>query len=198
MQRLLGSMLLSGAMTVAMTTTAAAQIAHQADVQPKSPVEVALTYNAAYSGTAGSKSFWMQGGSAELDATLFRGFGLAADFAGLHTGNINSSGVGLDMVTTTFGPRYAWKPAKGKYSIFGKALVGEAFGFNSVFPGKPGANTVAYNLAVEAGGGIDIALRSHLALRAVDADWLRTQFPNSTTNSQNNLRVGAGVVLRFQ
>ena len=197
MQRLLGSMLLSGAMTVTMTTAAAAQVAHQADAQPKYPVEVALTYNAAYSGTAGSKSFWMQGGSAELDGTFFRGLGVAANFAGLHTGNINSSGVGLDMLIATFGPRYAGKPAKGKYSIFGKALVGEAFGFNSVFPGHSGANTVANNLAVEAGGGIDIALRPRLALRAVDAGWLHTQFPNSTTNAQNNLRVGAGVVLRF-
>jgi hypothetical protein len=191
-------MLLSGAMMVAMTTTLAAQVAHQADAQPKYPIDVAFTYNAAYSGTSGSQSFWMQGGSAEVDATLLRGFGLAASFAGLHTGNINASGVALDLVTATFGPRYAWKPAKGKYSIFAKALVGEGFGFDSVFPGTSGSSTTAYNLAIEAGGGIDIALRPHLSVRALDADWLRTQLPNATTNTQNNLRLGAGVVVRFR
>ena len=36
-------------------------------------------------------------------------------------------------------------------------------------------------------------VRSVLAsVPPVQADWIRTQFPNATTNVQNNLRLGAG------
>jgi hypothetical protein len=47
------------------------------------------------------------------------------------------------------------------------------------------------------GGGMNIALSPRIALRAVQANWLRTQLPNATTNVQNNLDLGAGVVVRF-
>ena len=46
-------------------------------------------------------------------------------------------------------------------------------------------------------GGMNVPLSGHLAVRAFEADWLRTQLPNATTNVQNNLRLGAGLVFRF-
>jgi hypothetical protein len=42
------------------------------------------------------------------------------------------------------------------------------------------------------------ALSRHLAVRALDAAWLHTQLPNATTNAQNNVRLGPGVVFRFR
>jgi hypothetical protein len=106
--------------------------------------------------------------------------------------------VKLDLVTATFGPRYTWSPAHRKYALFGQALVGGAFGFNSVFPAAPGAAASQNSLAVNLGGGINVALSPHPALRAFEADWLRTQLPNSTNNAQNSLRAGAGIVFRFR
>jgi hypothetical protein len=50
---------------------------------------------------------------------------------------------------------------------------------------------------VQAGGGIDLGLSRHIALRLIEANWLRTQLPNGTTNGQNNLVLGTGVVMRF-
>jgi hypothetical protein len=47
------------------------------------------------------------------------------------------------------------------------------------------------------GGGVDIGLSPHFALRVFQADWLRTQFPNADTNVQNNFRVAAGIVFRI-
>jgi hypothetical protein len=35
------------------------------------------------------------------------------------------------------------------------------------------------------------------AMRVFEADWQRTQLPNSTTGAQNNLHLGAGLILRF-
>jgi peptidoglycan-associated lipoprotein len=118
---------------------------------------------------------------------------------GLHAAN-TGAGVPLNLLTTTFGPRYTWTPAHRSapartVSIFGEGLVGEAHGFDSLFPGPSSANTSALSLAVQVGGGVDISLSQHLSLRVVQASWLRTQFPNTTTNVQNDLLLGAGIVL---
>jgi hypothetical protein len=37
----------------------------------------------------------------------------------------------------------------------------------------------------------------HFAMRAIQVDWIRIQFPNGATNIQNTLRLGTGVVLRL-
>ena len=111
---------------------------------------------------------------------------------------MNSAGAGLDMVTATFGPRYTWSPRHARYELFGQGLAGVANGFNSVFPNVLGAQSVANSLAVKAGGGMNLNLKRHLALRLFEADYLRTQLPNSTNNAQNSLQLGAGLVLRFR
>ena len=60
-----------------------------------------------------------------------------------------------------------------------------------------GLQTSANSFAAQVGGGIDYRLANRFAIRVLDAAWSRTQLPNSTDNVQNNLRLGAGVVLRF-
>jgi peptidoglycan-associated lipoprotein len=179
-------------------TPLVAQSAAAAKTTPQYPLDVAVTYNATMSNSVTSKSFWMQGGSVQVHGQFYRGLGVVADIAGAHVGNINSSGVGLDMVATTFGPRYTWTTKSRKYALFGQALGGEGFGFHSVFPGVSGATVSSYNLAVKAGGGLNVALTPRIALRAIEADWLRTQLPNATTNVQNNVSLGTGVVMRFR
>ncbi len=47
-----------------------------------------------------------------------------------------------------------------------------------------------------AGGGLDITLSRYVAIRAFQADYLRTQLPNNASDEQNLLRLGAGIVLR--
>jgi hypothetical protein len=189
MHRYLGSLLLLGAIT---TIPLAAQS------EPAAPhFEVAATYNAIRSNLIGSNSFSTQGGSVQAGGRFWRGLGVITDVAGMHTGNVLSSGVGLDVITATLGPRYTWLPAQRKLSLFGQGLVGEASGFNSVFPSPSGATSEAHGLAVLVGGGMNVNLSRRLGLRAIQADWVRTQLPNSTTGVQNNLRIGAGVVYRF-
>jgi hypothetical protein len=165
-------------------------------------VDLAVTYTAQYSNLVSDPTFWHQGGSIELSTQTYRGFGIAANIAGTQIGNAANSGVGLSMVTATFGPRYTWyRPVGGarkkSLAIFGEGLIGEAHGFNSYFPTAAGSLTDYNSFALQVGGGVDIGLSRHFAVRAVQADWIRTQFPNSTTNIQNTFRIGAGVVLRF-
>jgi hypothetical protein len=167
--------------------------------QTTSSIDVAVVYNPLMANVVGGNGFWMQGASAQVHGQFWHGLGFVADVSGLHTANTNGpSGVGLDMVTATFGPRYTWSPAHRRYALFGQALAGEAFGMNSVFPNATGANDSANSLAMQLGGGLNLRLSHHIALRAFEADWLRTQSPNATTNVQNNLCLGAGLVYRFK
>jgi hypothetical protein len=162
-------------------------------------VDFAVTDAADYSGlTTGTNNFWMQGGSAEFSGTMQGGFGVTAKVTGLHSSNTGGS-IPLSIVTATFGPRYTWVRGaeKRSYAFFAQGLVGEANGFDSFFP-EPGAAVTSTNsLAVQAGGGIDLRLRRRVAVRVIEANWLRTQLPNATTNVQNNLVLGAGIVFRF-
>jgi hypothetical protein len=141
-------------------------------------------------------SFWTQGGSMELGSDVWKGFGIAADVTGTHAASIGTSGIPVSLVTVTFGPRFRWHAEK-RASVYGQALLGEADGFRSLYPTPAKADVSANGLALQVGGGLDYKLRQHFSIRLLDAAWLRTQLPNSTSNVQNNLRLGAGLVLRF-
>jgi peptidoglycan-associated lipoprotein len=196
MRKRLSSLLLVGTAMVGVMT-AISMPAQVAPVHSKS-LDVAVAYNAMRSNVTSGGSFWMQGGSVQVHGQFWRGLGVVADVAGTHGSGINASGVGLDLVTATFGPRYTWTPAHTKYSLFGQALAGEAKGFNSIFPDVSGAISSGNSLALQVGGGMNLALSRHLAVRVLEAEWLRTQLPNGTTGVQNNLRLGAGIVFRFR
>src|ERR1700761_7690738 len=157
-------------------------------------LEVAVLYDSLLSNAVRANRFWMQGGSIQVIGEFWHGVGVEADVSGLHTRNANNAGVGLDMVTATFGPRYRWSPAHRRYSVFGHALAGEANGFDSVFPSAATASSSANGFALQIGGGLDVAVKHHLSLRAFEADWVRTQLPNADTNVQNNTRMAAGAV----
>jgi hypothetical protein len=160
-------------------------------------LDVAITYDALRANATTTRNFWMQGGSVQLHGQFWHGVGVVADVSGQQTANISGSGVGLDLVTATFGPRYTWTKPHSRYAVFGQALGGEAFAFNSVFPSGSNVVSDANSLAIKLGGGINYSLSHRFALRAIEANWLRTQTPNATTSVQNNLALGAGIVYRL-
>lgn len=199
MRKLLTSVLLVGAMTMTAAILAKNAAGQTAPSQTESGMlEVSINYGTTLSNAITSDRFWMQGGSVELEGTFYHGLGAVADIGGMHTGNVNSSHVSLDMVTETFGLRYTWTPLKKKYEFFGQGLVGEANGFHGLFPTPTGAIDSSNSMAVEAGGGMNVMLSPHVGLRAFEVNWQHTQLPNSTTNVENNVRLSAGVVLRFR
>lgn len=167
----------------------------QAAQSPK--IDVAVTFVGERSlRSATPDSFWMQGGSIELGTNTWRGLGIAANVTGTHASAIDGTTIPLSIVTTTFGPRYRWH-ADHRISIYVEGLIGEANGFKSLFPTVTGAQTSANGLAAQAGGGLDYRLSQHVAIRAVEAAWQHTQLPNGTNNIQNDLRLGAGIIVRF-
>ena len=168
--------------------------------------DLAVTYAALRGNAVAGESFWAQGGSAELMATFYHGLGVAACVEGTHAANVSSSRVNVDLVTATFGPTFSFTlPARklpaGSFArtrIFSEALIGVVNAVDGVYPSSSGSSSTANAMALRLGSGADVALSRHLAVRLVQADWLRTTLPNTTSNVQNNLRLGAGVVIRFR
>jgi hypothetical protein len=160
-------------------------------------LDMAMIYAPTLSNSTYGRNFWSQGGSLQLHGQFYRGLGVVADVSGSHIGNVGSTGVGLDVVTTTFGPRCTLQLPRHGFSFFGETLVGEANGFHSTFPGPNAATDDAGSLALLTGGGLNARGNDHISVRVLDAHWLRTQLPNGTSNVQNNFRVGAGLVFVF-
>ena len=53
------------------------------------------------------------------------------------------------------------------------------------------------NAFAAAGGGVDFQFSHIFAIRLIQADYYYTRFPNGVNDHQNNLRIGAGVFVRF-
>ena len=101
----------------------------------------------------------------------------------------------------------------GRSAVFAHALFGEARSSLGAGVGIPIVGGISTGLtsanafAMAFGGGLDIALTRHLAIRAVQVDYVRTQFSatdalttglsSSLGNRQNSFRYSTGIVLRF-
>ena len=188
----IGSLLLLGALAV---TSATAQ---DTPFIPHDRLDIAVMYTTARSNQNTGNSFWLQGGSTQADARVWRSISAVADVAGSHVGNINSNGVALNLLTATFGPRVSFSNQSAKVIVYGQGLLGYARGFSSVFPGASGATDSASSFALLAGGGANLNVSPRLAIRLAEVDWLRTQLPNGTSDVENNLRLSFGVVLRLR
>lgn len=142
-----------------------------------------------------SQSVSMTGGEAGIAVDLHRGWGLAANFSGTHSGSVGQSGVPLTLTTLTFGPHYRY--GKKRLSTYGALLFGFAHGSDSVFPGSTTVTTTASSYAIELEGGMDLGLRKHLAWRMIEVGWVHTALPNGVNNEQDNFRAATGIVFRF-
>ena len=190
-----GSVLLAGVCMMAVVVASGQETTPAK--QLNAGLDVAITYDASRANVTTGNSFWMQGGSVQIHGKFWRGLGVVADVGALHTRDADGKGVGLDLVTATFGPRYTQSWAHHRHALFCEALAGETHGFDSVFPTATGVAGSADGLALQVGGGMNLRFSRHLAMRAFEAAWLRTQLPNATTGVQNNLRVGTGLIFKF-
>jgi outer membrane immunogenic protein len=166
------------------------------------PLEISFNYSYARSNAAPGQCscFNMNGGSSEVAFHAFRALSVVADLTGERAASIGATaGDGLSLVTFTVGPRFSHRFSGGRFTPFVQGLVGAAHGFDGLFPSSGGSLSGAANArAVLAGGGLDLTINRHLAIRAIQANYLRTQLPNGQGDEQNLLRLGAGIVLRIR
>jgi outer membrane immunogenic protein len=144
--------------------------------------------------TTGADSFNLNGGSANVAFNANRWLSGVADFGGYHAGNVLNSGVDGTLSTYLFGPRVSLRKY-ARFTPFAQALFGVAHASASI----EGASGSANAFASAFGGGLDVNLSRHFAVRPFQVDYLLTRFKEATPDrqTQNNLRVSTGVVFRF-
>ena len=192
----LADALLVGLLTLSGAVAGAQEQQPQASRFQASFADVAATYTVERSNvTPGGGDFWLQGGSLNASVTFFRGFGFASNVTGDFSSHI-APGVGLTEIAFMGGPRYTRRlnpGAKHESRVFAEVLAGEVRGSNSAFPKPSGFDTRASSFTYQAGGGVDISISKHLAIRAIEADYVRTYLPNNASNTQAHLRLAFGV-----
>ena len=144
------------------------------------------------------------GGSGSVAYNFNSLLGVVADFGGYHGSQNFGEGenVSINVVTYLFGPKVSLR--HGKFTPFAQALFGGAHGsFNATEVcdarvrgqgdcGNENTSDNGFSLAV--GGGVDWNATTHIGIRLIQAEYLMTQFLNST---QNNARISTGVTFRW-
>ena len=163
-------------------------------VVPKFEVAGGYSYINFMPGT-GISNFNNHGANGGLTYNANRYLGLVADVGGyVFDRNVNGNKVSGSWNTFLFGPRLNMRRFD-HFVPFAEILFGPARAGSELTGGS--GQTV---FALAAGGGVDVVLTKSLAWRFAQIDYLMTNFsganlsPNST---QNNLRLGTGVVFRW-
>lgn len=144
----------------------------------------------------GCGCFSMHGANAWFAYNFTHSFAVAAEVSSQRASDISGSGQDLTLTSYLFGPRVSWHKS-GHFAPFAQVLLGGAHASGSFASDSSGFAGSANSFAVIAGGGLDIAITRHFAVRALEADYYRTQFSNGLNDRQNNLRLSAGVIFRF-
>jgi opacity protein-like surface antigen len=146
-----------------------------------------------------------------------RYLGVTADVSGASLAPFSFSALGFSAGTYQHLNKYLFGPTVtailGRSAVFAHALFGEAHSSLGAGVGVPIIGGISSDItsanafAMAFGGGIDIGLTRHLAIRAVQVDYLRSQFnatdalttglSSSLSNRQNSFRYSTGVVFRF-
>jgi len=178
---------------LAVLTFAALSVSAQ-ESAPKVDIFAGYSYLQANPGVTGVDAFHLHGGSASFAYNFTTSWSGAADFGGYNNGNILGGHASGTVASYLFGPRYSFRHFR-KITPFGQVLFGDAHANTHVF--NTSASQNAFGMAV--GGGVDYKLFSHLALRPVQADYFLTRFGVGTTGTQtqNNVRLSTGFVIRF-
>ena len=144
-------------------------------------------------------------------------FGVTADFSGDSKQILGGSFLGFSAGTQQHFYNFLFGPTAtayfGKSSVFAHALFGEQRSSLSagasvpIFGGLSAPINSANSFAMAFGGGVDIGLSRHFAIRAAQIDLIRTNFnttdalafglSTNTNNHQNSFRYSGGVVWRF-
>jgi len=118
------------------------------------------------------------GGGGSVAYNLNSWIGVVGQVGGCHFSGGNA-------ISYLFGPKLSYRSA-GRFDPFAQVLFGgarfSATGFSS------------NAFAMTAGGGLDIKVSDHFAIRVAQVDYLMTRFAGTR---QNNFQYSGGVVFRF-
>jgi opacity protein-like surface antigen len=147
--------------------------------------------NADVPGIAPSATYIGKGGGGQLEYNPTKWLGVVGDLAGFYaTSNGNGAFAG-GMFTYLAGPRVNFR--QGRFTPFVQALFGGAHTTDGIAQSTGGQD----HFAMTAGGGLDFKVSRHVSLRPIQAEYFMTKIPDGLNNRQDNLRLGAGIVVRL-
>ena len=174
---------------------------------PKIEVPIGFSFVNVHPNITKITSFNVFGGGGGFVYNFTPIIGVKADFMGYTQGNglksrLTNEGYTIfgdvqgNLFTYMFGPQF--KKHSGRFQPFGEALFGAAHSntFASLANTISGVHSTSSNnnaFAMAFGGGLDIAVNKHLAVRPFQFDYLPTHFGGAW---QNNFRFSAGIVWR--
>jgi opacity protein-like surface antigen len=130
--------------------------------------------------------FNLNGWNASVSGYFNKYLGISTDLSG---GYGSPFGVSTRTYTHLFGPIVRF-PNSSKMIPFGHVLFGGAHLGADGFNLSGSDNSFSWAM----GGGVDVKVSPRFAVRLAQADWLRTQFADST---QSNFRYSGGLVFKF-
>jgi opacity protein-like surface antigen len=150
-------------------------------------------------------SFSANGGDAQFVYNFNKWLGGVADFGAVTRGSINNTGIDMTVLNFVAGPRVTFHK-ESRFRPFLEALFGGSYAtasspvavINPVVSERLVSSHTAF--AMLAGGGLDIKVRKHIALRPIEADYYLarpTSFFTGDTVNRNNFRYTAGVNFLF-
>jgi len=144
-------------------------------------------------GNTGIDSSWPAGFNLSGTYYFAKSIGLTADFA--YVTKSFTGGGDAHIYGFNFGPQF--KLRSGKLEPFGHALFGATHGSVS----GDGASFSDTAFSMKLGGGLDVGVAKHFAVRLGEFDYYYTRFSSTGfstngNNSQNNFTFAAGIVIR--
>ena len=115
-----------------------------------------------------------------------RWLGATADFGGYYARPVHH--IDFNEYTFLFGPTVSLRTPH--ITPFAHALFGVSHLYDGAFPNAPMDTPFTFAL----GGGIDLPVKGRFAIRAVQLDWIRANYP---IQANDILRVSTGMVFRF-
>jgi hypothetical protein len=165
--------------------------------------DFSMTYtqeNSRFVGTQPNPNFALRGATVELGYSFWKGLGVSVGGTGLASTNLRGS-IDIHQVSFLFGPRYTYNIGhitptvwNRKGSVFIEGKFGYTFATAGQYPSSGGVLTSnASSLDLEGGGGVNLHIYHRFDVRLFEADLVRTQLPNGSTNVQNSFRVATGI-----
>ena len=142
----------------------------------------------------GFGGFDNHGGSASAAFNLNRWFGIVADFGGYRFSEVLGFPVKGTIFSYLFGPRFSYRQSD-RLTPFAQILFGGARISGSAL----GSSSAENSFAMTAGGGVDLNVNRHVAIRLVQTEYLLSRFTgiSGSREIQNNTRISAGIVFRL-
>jgi outer membrane protein OmpA-like peptidoglycan-associated protein/opacity protein-like surface antigen len=180
---------------------------------PKAELFLGYSYLRAVPAPAdGNRLVWLNGGSTSIAFNFNRYLGLVGDFGGFDNSEIRLTGANSPSVvdssgtayTYLLGPRLSFRN-HGRITPFAQVLAGAIHaGPVTASSGCTGGGCTVLpaenTFAMTAGGGLDLTLSRHFALRLVQAEYMMTRLDSVSTGasaSQNDMRLSSGIVFRL-